>query len=938
MRIKPANKRQQFSRKERKSERRDIYKLARAKDLDAQPPDLFGVDVLTDTAGFTDFSRVHLTITMLTEELLRRGYTKIEIVSESTRTALTDKKLSRQDVIRKFKDRRNPTREHVVATVDIKKYINKRRIQNLANRQKENLEDSDDQRYERRLQFVKSAKRKPVDNETKQIPQAHKSSQDDKQGILEIRLGKDNRQFNSEATIDNENREDLFDQEKIEQEQRAQTQSNVMLPSLQDQSLAQAARKQSAARKEYGRRDTVDPILRLLKGPKKLMTNKRRPSCITRSAVKNSIKLPPRRNVSTGRSNRETPLPKPPQRPFVKRIIERPVRQVDVVPLAVQFPNPGSRIFIRLVGEAPWFMPNRIPRRYRKRIPLKRIRRLPLKKTYPFLDDKFLPRINVMAINNAQTLVRITNIDDAIENICVYRREISSRALEDEYEKVFDSEVETDEVVFFDVVGDAKAYKYVCVPDKLPLYTYTVYVDRNFTYENFKEPRMFAFQRGQNVVIQTSNIPREAKKVLFYRKSSIEDEEQLVDGVSLFGRQSRRQGLRIIDEPSPIEQTLTYRLETINEDGIVSSFEERPQVLYTSAINARAGTITKFVAKYNSVTDEVDINGECFVENMFITANDASLKNPDEEILKAAARRQLLVKIQIRRIDNKTGDDEIILREIINPGLSKFDTELRALNRIKFKFSDSGENAATFGYTPLFSFRKYTYIARIIVYPIGIELRKVSDFEKIKGVVAPGRIDYQFDPGIFDHPLNTELGIMPARGSSDRGFFDADNIGQTARALVRRVAVKESDIADSVSITNKVLIDSRFDPVARLNIKVPEGLLDDLDHVELIMSYDTVAGEDVIDRLYLDSTNTEYFDYTFDDLAANSVSYKIRGIGLDFQPIFTSSETKLSLNDDNITRARQRKKSLRRSIQDREKNLKRARSASKRKLKRMRRG
>ena len=146
------------------------------------------------------------------------------------------------------------------------------------------------------------------------------------------------------------------------------------------------------------------------------------------------------------------------------------------------------------------------------------------------------------------------------------------------------------------------------------------------------------------------------------------------------------------------------------------------------------------------------------------------------------------------------------------------------------------------------------------------------------------------------------------------------------------------DSADSVSITNKVLIDSRFDPVARLNIKVPEGLLDDLDHVELIMSYDTVAGEDVIDRLYLDSANTEYFDYTFDDLAANSVSYKIRGIGLDFQPIFTSSETKLSLNNDNITRARQRKKSLRRSIQDREKNLKRARSASKRKLKRMRRG
>ncbi len=938
MRIKPANKKQQFSRKERKSERRDIYKLARAKDLDAQPPDLFGVDVLTDTAGFTDFSRVHLTITMLTEELLRRGYTKIEIVSESTRAALTNKKLSRQDVIRKFKDRKQPTREHVVAVVDIKKYINKKRIQNLAERSKENLEDSDNQRYERSLQFVKSAKRKTPDNELKNTPDPHKSVQDDKQGILEIRLGKDNKQFASQSTIDNQEREDLFDQEKIENSQRVKTQSAIQRPSLQDQDLAKAAKRESAAKREYGRRNTRDPILRLLKGPKRLMTNKRRPSCITRSAIRNSIKQPLPKNVSTGRSNRNTALPKPVQRPFIKKIIERPVRQVDVVPLAVQFPNPGSRLYIRLVGEAPWFMPNRVPRRYRKRIPIKRIKRLPLKKTYPFLDDKYLPRINVMSINNSQTLVRITDIDDSIENICVYRREISSRALEDEYEKVFDEEVETDEVVFFDVVGDAKAYKYLCVADKLPIYTYTVYVDRKFKYENFKEPKMYAFQRNKNVVIQTSNIPREAKKVLFYRKSSIEDEEQLVDGVSLLGRQSRRQSLRIIDEPSPIEQTLTYRLETVNEDGITTSFEEKPEVLYTSALSARAGAITKFTAKYNSVTDEVDIKGECFVENMFISSNDAGLKNPDSEILKAAARRQQLVKIQIRRIDNKTGDDEIILREVINPGLSKFNTELRALNRIKFEFSDSGENAATFGYTPLFSFRKYTYIARIIVYPIGLELRKVSDFEKIKGVTAPGRIKYEFDPGVFDHPLNTELGILPARGASNRSFFDADNIGQTSRAIVRRVAVKESDIEDSISITNKVLIDSRFDPVARINIKVPEGLLDDLDHVELIMSYDTVAGEDVIDRLYLTAANTTYFDYTFDDLAANSVSYKIRGIGLDFQPIFTSSETKLSLEDDNIKRARQRKRSLRRSIQDREKELVRARRASARKLKRMRRG
>jgi hypothetical protein len=356
--------------------------------------------------------------------------------------------------------------------------------------------------------------------------------------------------------------------------------------------------------------------------------------------------------------------------------------------------------------------------------------------------------------------------------------------------------------------------------------------------------------------------------------------------------------------------------------------------VYTSDINSTSAAITVFTAKYNSTTDEVDITGEALVDNMFISKNDAGLKNPDADILKAAARRQLLVKIQIRRIDNKSGEDEIILREVINPGLSKFDTTLASLNRIKFKFSDSGENASTFGYTPLLPFRKYTYIARIIIYPLGLELRKVPDFKKLDGEVEPGRLKYQYNPGVFDHPLNTETGILPGTGGSAKDFMIADTIGQTTRAILRRVAVKEADTGDSVSVKSKIFIDDRFDPVVRVDITVPKDLLDNLDHVELIMSYNTVSGEDVIDRLYLQDSESVYYDYAFDDLAAEEVSYKIKGIGKDLRPIFTSSESRLSLESDLIKSANMRRKSLKTSPRQRQKILDKARRKTKRRLKR----
>ena len=58
---------------------------------------------------------------------------------------------------------------------------------------------------------------------------------------------------------------------------------------------------------------------------------------------------------------------------------------------------------------------------------------------------------------------------------------------------------------------------------------------------------------------------------------SLDNQDQLIEAISLFGR-GRRQ-MRIVDNPSPVEQTLEYKLVGIDEDGIQSVLEERPRVL-----------------------------------------------------------------------------------------------------------------------------------------------------------------------------------------------------------------------------------------------------------------------------------------------------------------------------------------------------------------------
>jgi len=863
MKVKSAKKTKTVS----KSAAKNLFKANKKTASAFTDVDLVDVESISTPSNNNSSGRIELSVSSMSEKLVGSGFDKIEIVSETEFKEKTPKKASPQQITEMLKNQRPDKKPDDEKTfeIDLTKNIDKKKLPSLA---KENTLEVEDDDEEIEIEFVKSSSvqlKQPTIPNNSESPS---SAQTDNQGILEVRLGKFNESLASQSipglTTTSIDLEDGNPNSELDI-----TKNSFNTPKFQTDEIASVPEE--------------EPLLKVLK------------SKITNSGNKRSPKLSRRESITNGVSN----IQKNMQRPRIKSIKRIKKQRINSEKIKLDLPGPTSKLSIRMTN-------SKTGKVYRKALRPRRLQLIPFRTTYPFKADLNLPKINVSYLNDSQALVRLSGIHPRIEKLSIYRREISRNVYEDQYDLINSIEDPPDSYSFIDDIENARAFKYVCVADQLPLYSYQIYRNRGFSYENIQEPLVFAYQTSSNVVIEIQKFPSFYRKLMVYRKSSAEDFEELVDAINLYGRGRRR--IRLFDDPVPIEQDLEYRLIGIDENGIESTIEERPIVKYTAKLGRERANIIRMTARYNQTTNEVDIYGETRVENMFITTSDSELKNPGEDTLKAASRGQNIVKIQIRRINLKTEEDEIILKEIINPGISKFETELRSLNRLTFKFSDSGENALTFGYTPLFDMTDYVYIARVIVYPLGVELRKVSDFEKIEGVRGPGRLPYQFDPAIFDHPLNVELGILPPSANS-KSYEEADIIGATSRSIVRRVKVLQSDIEDSIDLEAEIKSDSAFDPVIVLNARVPQGLLDDLDHVAIEMQYDTVRKKDIIDRLFLIEPGFTYYDYSFDDLSCNEVKYSLIGIGKDFKQLFKSEPVSISLKDKKIKLINSRKKS-----------------------------
>ena len=839
----------------------------RTDDKDASNIDLLDVEIISVPSTTNSSGRIQLSIASLPNKLISQGFDKIEIVAEENATDILPAQASPQqieDYMKKITSEEKPSGVKT-STIDLTESISKKNLPGIVN----NLEmEEEDEEIE--LKFVKSVNLK-LDKKT--ISSDHitaESFQTDRQGILELRLGKDGKDVNQESIQEISKNKFNFA-------------TSVLGTSISEvQETIDFSKNISTEIEEV---HPEAPLLKMLKGKDSNSGNKKRPSLLRRSEIKKSLS-----NINSSRI----------QKPLIKSVNRKQSRKITTNNIKLDLPGPKSNLSIKITDRNTGKI-------YRKPIKPRRFPVIPYRITYPYKSDLNIPKISISYLTDNQAIVSLSDIHPNIKKLDIYRRDISSRPHEDMYELINTVEDPAEAFKFIDNLENAKAFKYVCVADQLSIYSFAIYRNRGFKYENIQEPFVYAFQSRERVLIMIEKLPNFCKKILVYRKSSAEDLEVLVDAISLYGKGRRK--LKLVDEPIPIEQAIRYKFIWIDENGIENTFEERPEVLYTSKLGVESGNITKMDVLYNRETSEVNISGEAFVENVFIASNDSEIKNPTETTLLAAARGQLIVKMQVRRINLKTGDDEIILKEIINPGLSKFKTNLNSLNRLSFSFSDSGENAAIFGYTPLFDNTRYVYIGRIIIYPLGLELSKVSDFTTLKGVKQPGRLQYEFDPAIFDHPLNTELGILPA-GANQNSYHAADLIGQTPSSIQKKVKVLQSDIDDSISLTGEIHSDSVFDPVIKINGSIPFGLLDDIDHVAIEMSYDTVKGSDVIDRLFLLNESFEYYDYSFDDLACETIKYTLVGIAKDFRELFRSEPVKISMKDPKLRLIEKRRKSI----------------------------
>jgi len=584
------------------------------------------------------------------------------------------------------------------------------------------------------------------------------------------------------------------------------------------------------------------------------------------------------------------------KRPKVKGLKTKrePIRMTRDI--TVEMPSTGKELGVIIRSERTGEMRRIVvAKKPDYRLPMSTVR------FYKFEED--VPNVQVSPLENNQVNVLVTRPQrSAIDGIEIYRREISDRQWEDEYELIQTLSFATKEefFMFTDIVGNERLYKYVCLPivggTRMPVFSYRIYRTANWKSQRSTEPIIYGYQQRGYVRLSIRNLPFYANKVLIYRNSSLDGEEILVDGRVTSGRRSSM--LTFYDRPSPVEQEITYVVRAVDRNGIVHSFLDKPLVKFTATLGNEPGRIRSFYTRFNRDEESVEMRGVVTIPDAYLTKDDASLSNPSDSTIKAAARGLKIVRLAITRIDLLTGEEEILMEPIINVGVSDIESRRMSGDRIAFSLKDNSETAVENGYTPILPNRTYLYICRVAAYPLGVELRNVAGIATIPGKVAQGRLPYEYDPFIFDHPSNVELGILPAR-FSQLSRTNVMEIAKTSSARSSQVFVPKFELDVQLDIALRIQTDYEDKKMIEIKFSIPDYLTDDLDHIELIAGVDSLDESAVIDRMFIpNSSEFAYYDYQMLDQIGESVFYQIKGRGLDFKQLFLSQEVSIMLPDD----------------------------------------
>ena len=519
---------------------------------------------------------------------------------------------------------------------------------------------------------------------------------------------------------------------------------------------------------------------------------------------------------------------------------------------------------------------------------------IPFEKILFFKDNSFIPNISTGYISKNRVLINITNLNKGIKSFKIFRRKISSKYLEDEYIEIANIiNNNLNSYSIDDIINDTFTYKYIVTINNSSLYNFSLLKQKSIP-NLINEPFIYAYQDSGSVVINIRNISNNIRKILVYRVSSIE-EEKLVNGVNLLSQSNR--DICIKDIPLSIEQDIEYRIVAIDYYGIKTVYNDRPQIHYNLNTAFENGRVIGLNSR--NINNSIGLECECIINNMYVANSISELTNPTSDTIDAATRNQNIAKLLIRRINLEKEEDEIIYNENINPGITKFDHEILSDNKIKVYIKDDESTSSIFGYNSITSKSTYIYIARIIIYPLGIELRKnVNNFKTIAGIKENDRLKYLYDPSIFDHPLKRELGIIPNLGN--KNYLEADKFGTSSSASISEIKTSIIDSTSAINLSNEIAIDTNFALVNILKIKVSRKIINEADHAQIEVIYDSISKIDIIDRIFLDKESIEYYDYRIFDLITDSIKYRVKVIGKNLEQIYLSESVEINLKDKNI--------------------------------------
>ena len=565
--------------------------------------------------------------------------------------------------------------------------------------------------------------------------------------------------------------------------------------------------------------------------------------------------------------------------------------------------------------------------------------------TAMYQNEKLLPKLNVSNSRTNEVLLSVSNIHPLVEQIALLKRELSRDPNNDVYSLISTQNVKgLGEYQMYDVVNDAKAYKYIClVRDKsVPgnafgspnIFSSFVHIGKHFEYGRYIEPSIeISSSPGDQIqtdglTIRVSNIPGTIRKLTLYRKSSLDmSKKTLVDAALLSGVATKT--CEFVDHEKQLintPQNLEYYLVGHTNYGTEINFEKSstfyyrpkfldrgfqqlntPDTLLTVSISPQPGNIG------------IKIIGSAKVNNIFIANGQGELQNPSQATIDAATNNQKIVKIKIERLTHGKNNTDIIYNKIINPGLSNFD--LINLNTIPFEFTDDATSSSIYGFPNLSLNKDYTYKVSLVIYPLSLELHKNSQYQdlitvpEVKiGSSNPTRRDmpsYKYDPRVFDFPSYTKMGIIPI-GPSALHYIQLEKDATISRSVSLNYSTGASSATPNqpIAIQATPMLDASLNAVIKITGQLTDFMRKNIDHLKIEMSYNTTTTKDSIDIIYAFANTFEYYDYSFTGLAADRITYQVSGIGKDFNKLFSSNKVEISMADPLIAKAKKRIKAL----------------------------